>query len=127
MYDVSWADPSNLVKISRKINGNLQTFENFHEFLANFHLKKLILIKINKLWNYENLIILKERKKPSGKSLLVWAKTLLRFEICEKTLYFMYTNLNGKLIFYTISLILQDFCHFIHHWKSTIWGLWGSS
>ena len=32
----------NILKISRKINGNLQ---NFDEFLANFDMKKLILIK----------------------------------------------------------------------------------
>ena len=35
-----------LKKISRKINGHLQNFENFYEFLANFDLKKLILTKI---------------------------------------------------------------------------------
>ena len=43
------ADPpvasENIKKISPKINGNLQNFENFHEFLANFDLKRLILIK----------------------------------------------------------------------------------
>ena len=31
---------------SRKINGKLQNFESFHEFLANFDLKKIISIKI---------------------------------------------------------------------------------
>ena len=36
----------NIKKISRKINGKLQNFETFHEILANFDLKKLILIKI---------------------------------------------------------------------------------
>ena len=36
----------NIKKSIRKITGNLQNFENFHEFLANFDLKKLILIKI---------------------------------------------------------------------------------
>ena len=42
--------------ISPKINGNLQNFENFHEFLANFDLKRLILIKIKAtFWNFENL------------------------------------------------------------------------
>ena len=35
-----------IIKISRKINGKLQNFETFHEILANFDLKKLILIKI---------------------------------------------------------------------------------
>ena len=35
----------NIKKISPKINGNRQNFENFHEFLANFNLKKLSLIK----------------------------------------------------------------------------------
>ena len=39
------ADPPNLAKISGKLNGNLQTFEKPHECLANFHLKKLILIR----------------------------------------------------------------------------------
>ena len=33
-------------KISPKINGNQQNFENFHEFLANFDWKRIILIKI---------------------------------------------------------------------------------
>ena len=42
LYEVS---SDNIKKISRKINGNLQNFENFHGFLANFDLKKLILIK----------------------------------------------------------------------------------
>ena len=36
----------NIKKISRKINGKRQNFETFHEILANFDLKKLILIKI---------------------------------------------------------------------------------
>ena len=35
-----------LKKISPKINGKLQNLETFHEILANFDLKKLILIKI---------------------------------------------------------------------------------
>ena len=30
-----------ILKISRKINGNLQNFDDFHEFLANFDLKAL--------------------------------------------------------------------------------------
>ena len=34
-----------LKKISRKINRNLQNFENFHEFLANFDLIKANFIK----------------------------------------------------------------------------------
>ena len=41
--------PPKLAKISkssRKINGKLQNFETFHEILANFDLKKRILIKI---------------------------------------------------------------------------------
>ena len=33
---------------------------------------------------WKSLIILKEIKKPSGKSLRVWAKNQLRFEIFEK-------------------------------------------
>ena len=36
----------NIKKSSRKINGKLQNFETFHETLANFDLKKRILIKI---------------------------------------------------------------------------------
>ena len=36
----------NIKKTSSKINGNQQNFENFHEFLANFDWKRLILIKI---------------------------------------------------------------------------------
>ena len=36
----------NIKKISPKINVNQQNFENFHEFLANFDWKRLILIKI---------------------------------------------------------------------------------
>ena len=50
------------------------------------------------------IIILKEIQKPSGKILRVWAKNKLRFEIFEKVLKFIYTNLNGKLIFYPFSL-----------------------
>ena len=42
---VSGTEPSeasqNIKKINRKINGNLQNFENFHEFLANYDLKNL--------------------------------------------------------------------------------------
>ena len=76
-------ETSENIKNSRKINGNLQTFENFHEFLANFDLKKLILINIKaslmKFW--KSLTILKEIKKPSGKFLRVWAKNKLGFEI----------------------------------------------
>ena len=47
---------------------------------------------------------LKEIKKPSGKSLRVWAKNQLRFAIFEKILKFTYKNLTGKLIFYPFSL-----------------------
>ena len=95
-----------LKKISPKINGNLQNFENFHEFLANFDLKRLILLKIKAtlLEFWKSIIILEEIKKPSGKILRVWAKNQLRFEICEKILKFTYKNLNGKLIFYPFSL-----------------------
>ena len=39
-------DSENIKKITRKINGKLQNFETFHEILANFVLKTLILIKI---------------------------------------------------------------------------------
>ena len=51
LYGVRAAEPPEaseniFLKISRKINGNLQNFENFHEFLANFDLKKRILMKI---------------------------------------------------------------------------------
>ena len=45
-----------ILKISPKINGNQQYFENFHEFLANFDWKRLILIKIKaSLLDFENL------------------------------------------------------------------------
>ena len=37
----------NIKKIRPKINGNQQNFESFHECLANFDWKRLILIKIN--------------------------------------------------------------------------------
>ena len=49
----------------------------FHEILANFDLKQLILNKLNailmELW--KALIILKQITKPSYNSLRVWAKT----------------------------------------------------
>ena len=49
LYGVRGAEPpeasENIKKISRKINGNQQNLEKFHEFLANFDLKRLILIK----------------------------------------------------------------------------------
>ena len=95
----SEAEPPNLAKISRKINGQLQYFENFHEFLANFDWKKLVLIIIKgtHLEFWKSLIILKELKKPSDKFLRVWAKSQLRFEIFEKILKFTYKNLrNGR-------------------------------
>ena len=47
---------------------------------------------------------LKEIKKHCGKILRVWAKNQLRFEIFEEILKFTYKNLNGKLIFYPLSL-----------------------
>ena len=50
LYGVRGAEPpetsENIIKSSRRINGKLQNFETFHEILANFDLKKLILIKI---------------------------------------------------------------------------------
>ena len=49
LYAVRGRSPPKLakiLKICRKINGNLQNCEYFHELLANFDLKKLILIKI---------------------------------------------------------------------------------
>ena len=45
----SGAEPleaSENIKNTRKIKGKLQSFETFHEILANFEYKKLILIKI---------------------------------------------------------------------------------
>ena len=46
----------NIKKISPKINGNQQNFKNFHEFLANFDWKRLILIKLRQLcWTFENI------------------------------------------------------------------------
>ena len=93
MYGVLAAEPSNRAKIlknSLKINANLQNFENFPWILANFDLKKLILIKINTVLTefWKALIILKEIKKPSDKFLRVWAKNQLRFEIFENILKF---------------------------------------
>ena len=115
-----------LKKIGRKINGNRQNVEDFHEFLANFDLKKLILIKIKaslvELWT--SVIILKEIKKPSGKFLRVWAKNQLRFEILEKILKFTYKNLNGKLIFYPFSL-LSSRTFVILYTSGTYKNFWG--
>ena len=58
-------------KLSRKINGNLQTFENFHELWKYFLFKKLILIiiKVRLVGYLESLTILKEIKKPRGEFL----------------------------------------------------------
>ena len=44
------------------MNGNSQNFEDFHEFLANFDLQTLMLIKINGSYMefWKDLIILKE-------------------------------------------------------------------
>ena len=50
------------------------------------------------------VIILKEIKKPRRKVLRVLAKNQLRFEIFVKIFKFTYKNLNGKLIFYPLSL-----------------------
>ena len=74
----------NIKKSSRKINGKRQKFETFHEILANFDLKKRILIKIKAILMefWKALIILKEIKKPSDKFLRVLAKNQLRFEMC---------------------------------------------
>ena len=72
-----------MLKNSRKINGKRQNFETFHEILANFDLKKLILMEIKEILMefWKDLINLKEIKKPSDKILRVWAKNQLRFEI----------------------------------------------
>ena len=81
--------------------------EDFHEFLANYDLKTLVLIKINAGLT-ESLMFLigpKEIQKPRGKILRVWAKNQLRFEIFDKFLKFKYKNLNGKLIFDQFSLL----------------------
>ena len=93
-------------KISRKINGNLQNSEDFHEFLANFDLKTLILIKIKaSLTEFLKFIIIrKEIKKSRGKILGVWAKNQLKFEIFEKILKCTYRILKAKMIFHQFSL-----------------------
>ena len=80
-----------------------------HEILANFDLKKLILITIKAIFMEfsKDLIILKESKNPSNKVLRVWAKNQLRFEIFEKILKFTCKNLNGKLIFLSIFIPLS--------------------
>ena len=65
-------------------------FETYHEILANFDLKRLILMKIKAtlLEFWKSIKILKESKKTSDKFLRVWAKNQLRFEIFEKILKF---------------------------------------
>ena len=71
----------NLVEKSMKTSKILKIFMNFYS-------KKLILIKIKaslmEFWKF--LILLKERKKASGKFLSIWAQNQLRFEISEKIL-----------------------------------------
>ena len=120
-----------LKKISRKSNGNLQNFETFHEFLANFGLKTLFLIKIKaslmEFWN--SFIILKEIKKSICKFLRVWEKNQLTFEFFEKILKFTYKISMENWFLPIFSPIFRDFCRFIHLWNiSTFWGLvWGSS
>ena len=122
---VGWGEgepplPPKLAKILKKVaEKSMETWKlwNFIEFLANFDFKKLILIIIKAILMefWKSLIILKEINKPSDKSLRVWAKNQLRFEIFEKILKFTYQNFNGKVIFYPF--YLQDFCHFIHLWN----------
>ena len=76
---------------------------------------------------WKSLINLKELQKSSGKSLRVWAKNQLRFEIFDKILKFIYKNLKRKRIFFTdFSPIFQN-CHFIHMWNmpkhfGLVWG-----
>ena len=98
-------------KYNGKINGKLQNFESFHEILANFDLKKRILIKIKAILMEfcKDLIILKETKKPSDKFLHVWAKNQLRFEIFEKILEIYMQKSQWKIDFLSIFLIFQDF------------------
>ena len=62
-----------------------------------FLFKKLILIiiKMRLMGYWKSLIILQEIKKPSGKSLRVWVKNQLRFEIFEKVFKFTYQNLRN--------------------------------
>ena len=72
-------------------------FRNVHKLLADFYLNKLILIKVK--WRlmefWKSLIILISIKKPSCKSLRVWVKNQLRFEIFQKILKFISNNLKG--------------------------------
>ena len=108
--------PKILKKISRKINGKRQTFDTFHAILANFDVKKLILIKIKAILMEfcKALIMIKEIKKSIDKFLHVNAKNQLRFQIFEKILKFTCKNLNGKLIFLPIfTSSFHDVCHFI--------------
>ena len=95
-----------ILKTSRKINGNPATFLKFPGILAKSYVSKLILIKIKGiLQEYRKYwIILKEIKKPRGKSLHVLARNQLRFETFEIILKFRLKNLIAKLIFYPFSL-----------------------
>ena len=100
---------------------NCKIFESYHEILANFDLKKLILINIKSgLMEFgKSLIILKEIKEPSGKFFRVWAKNQLRFEISRKILIYIRKS-QGEIDFLPIFYsIFQDLCHFIQLWKIT--------
>ena len=71
------------------------------EFLGRqFYLKN----KVTLLVSWKSLIILKEFRKPSCKSLRVWARNQWGLKFVEKILKFTYTNLNGKLTFYPFSI-----------------------
>ena len=54
--NMNLAGVENIKKLVQKSIGNQQNFEHFHEFLANFDWKRLILIKKVRLlcWNFEN-------------------------------------------------------------------------
>ena len=99
------------LKLRRKINGNLQLFEKFHELGENFDLKKLILMKIKAILMefWKDLINLKEIKKPSG---IFFAFGLKTNEDWSFLIYIRKSQwkIDFLPIFYPI---LLELCHFI--------------
>ena len=70
----------------------------------------LVILKASLVWYFKSGIILNETKKPSGKSLRVWGKNQLSFDILVKILKLPYkSTLNGRFNFVPIfSPIFQD-------------------
>ena len=67
----------------------------------------------------KSLGTLKEIKKPSSKSLRVWAKNQWRFQFFEKILKCTHENLNGNWFLPIFYPIFQELCNFIQLWKIT--------